>query len=55
MKEHAAAGHFLAGSMGRKVSSAIRFVKWGGKRAIITSLERAVEALAGKTRTIITR
>jgi carbamate kinase len=55
MKRHAAAGHFLAGSMGPKVSSAIRFIEWGGDRAIITSLESAADALAGRTGTIISK
>ncbi|MFA4662180.1 carbamate kinase [Pyrococcus kukulkanii] len=44
-------GHFKAGSMGPKVLAAIRFVRWGGKRAIIAHLEKAVEALEGKTGT----
>ncbi|MCD6102312.1 MAG: carbamate kinase [Candidatus Cloacimonetes bacterium] len=48
-------GHFLAGSMGPKVTAAIRFVKAGGERAIITSLKNAVDALQGKTGTIIVR
>ncbi len=46
-------GHFKAGSMGPKVKAAIRFVKNGGKMAIITALEKAVEALAGKAGTRI--
>ncbi len=54
MKKHAAEGHFLAGSMGPKVAAAMKFVEWGGQRAIITSLDKAVDALAGKTGTIIT-
>jgi carbamate kinase len=53
-KEYSDAGHFLAGSMGPKVKACIRFLEWGGKKAIITSLDRAVDALAGKTGTIIT-
>jgi carbamate kinase len=55
IKKHAAEGHFLAGSMGPKIASAIKFVEWGGERAIITSLDKAVDALAGKTGTIITQ
>ena len=46
-------GHFLAGSMGPKVTAAIRFVKAGGEKSIITSLANAVDALEGKTGTII--
>jgi carbamate kinase len=53
-KEYSSQGHFLAGSMGPKVKACIRFLEWGGKKAIITSLDKAVEALAGKTGTIIT-
>jgi len=54
-KAYAAEGHFLAGSMGPKVASAIKFVEDGGQRAVITSLDKAVDALAGKTGTIITK
>lgn len=48
-------GHFLAGSMGPKVKACIRFIEWGGKRAIITSLDKAIEALDGKTGTEIVK
>ena len=40
--------------MGPKVEAAIRFVENGGKKSIITSLEKAIDALNGKTGTIIT-
>ena len=46
-------GHFLMGSMGPKIQAAIRFVRWGGKAAIITSLDKALDALHGKTGTHI--
>jgi len=46
-------GQFLMGSMGPKVLSCIRFVRAGGKKAIITSLNKAVEGLEGLTGTII--
>ncbi len=46
-------GHFLAGSMGPKVQAAVRFAKWSRKEAVITSLDKAVDALAGKTGTHI--
>jgi carbamate kinase len=49
----AAEGHFLAGSMGPKIQAAVRFVKWSGKEAIITSLDKALEAVEGKTGTHI--
>ncbi|NJE46669.1 carbamate kinase [Thermococcus sp. GR7] len=44
-------GHFKKGSMGPKVLAAIRFVEWGGERAVIAALDKAVEALEGKTGT----
>lgn len=40
-------GHFGAGSMGPKVAAMIDYVRHGGKRAFITSLEKVTEALAG--------
>ena len=46
-------GHFLPGSMGPKVKACIRFLKHGGKMAIITSLEKALEALRGESGTKI--
>ena len=52
-KKYLAEGHFLAGSMGPKVRACVRFLEWGGRRAIITSLDKAVEALDGKTGTQI--
>jgi carbamate kinase len=46
-------GHFGKGSMEPKVLSAIKFIRSGGKTAIISSLEKAVPALEGKTGTRI--
>ena len=54
-KKYLEEGHFLAGSMGPKVRACIRFLEWGGQRAIITALDKAVEALEGKTGTRIAR
>ena len=48
-------GHFKKGSMGPKVLAAIRFVEWGGERAIIAALDRTVEALEGKTGTQVVK
>ena len=45
--------HFKAGSMGPKVLACMRFVEWGGECAIITSLDKAVDALVGKAGTRI--
>jgi len=52
-KKYLEEGHFLAGSMGPKVKACIRFLEWGGKRAVITSLDKAVAALVGETGTHI--
>ena len=46
-------GQFPKGSMGPKILAAISFVENGGKKVIITSIERIVDAFAGKTGTII--
>jgi carbamate kinase len=48
-------GHFLPGSMGPKILACIRFLQWGGEKAIITSLDKANEALERRTGTIITK
>ncbi len=48
-------GHFAPGSMLPKVQAAVKFAKANpGKKAIITSLYKAVDALEGKTGTVIT-
>lgn len=48
-------GHFAPGSMLPKVQAAVKFAKANpGKKAIITSLFKAVDALDGKTGTVIT-
>ena len=52
-KKRLSEGHFGAGSMGPKVEAALGFVERGGERAIITSLEKAVDALEDKTGTHI--
>ncbi|OGF55850.1 MAG: carbamate kinase [Candidatus Fraserbacteria bacterium RBG_16_55_9] len=54
-KRYLAAGEFPSGSMGPKIEAAIRFLGNGGERAIITSLDRAQEALAGQAGTQIVR
>jgi carbamate kinase len=46
-------GHFGAGSMGPKVAAMIDYVRHGGKRAFITSLDKVVDALCGKAGTEI--
>ena len=48
-------GHFAPGSMLPKVKAAMKFVEaYPEKKAIITSLSKAVDALEGKTGTVIT-
>jgi carbamate kinase len=46
-------GQFPVGSMGPKIQSAVRFLVSGGNRVIISSLEKAEEALAGRAGTTI--
>ena len=50
-----AAGEFPPGSMGPKVEAAVEFVERGGERAVITSLDRIAEAVAGRAGTTIAR
>ncbi len=54
-ERYQAQGHFAGGSMGRKMDAAMRFVRRGGKAAMITGLDKALEALEGKTGTRITK
>ena len=53
MRELAAAGHFVSGSMGPKVAAAMQFVDQGGQRAVITSLEHIETAITGDFGTVI--
>ena len=48
---HIVEGHFSAGAMLPKVEAAMQFIGNGGKRAVITRLDRIVEAVDGKTGT----
>ena len=53
-RQYVAEGHFAPGSMLPKVKAAIDFAVSGpGKKAIITSLYKAVDALEGRTGTVI--
>ena len=55
-ERYASEGHFGVGSMLPKVEAAMRFVRANPeKRAIITSLNKALDALDGRTGTVITR
>lgn len=54
-EKHCEDGQFAPGSMLPKVQAAMKFVKANpDKKAIITSLDKAVDALEGKTGTVIT-
>jgi len=54
-KRRHAEGHFAKGSMEPKVRAAIRFIEAGGEKAIITSLDHAMDALEGNAGTTISR
>jgi carbamate kinase len=47
LEEYARAGHFPPGNMGPKIESVLRFLRQGGKEAIITSCENLCQAVAG--------
>jgi carbamate kinase len=47
------AGQFGEGSMKPKVEAGIRFIRAGGRRTIITALNKALEALEGRVGTMI--
>ena len=53
MEAYAAAGHFASGSMGPKVEAALRFVRSGGSRSIITALDQLAPAIDGHVGTVI--
>lgn len=53
MRKLVAEGHFRAGSMGPKVEACLRFIEWGGQIAIITSLDKAIDALMDQSGTRI--
>jgi len=46
-KHYLKEGHFLTGSMAPKVLACIRFIEYGGEKAIITSLDKAWSAIQG--------
>ncbi len=47
-KKHLGEGQFPPGSMGPKIEACIRFIEYGGEKAIITCLECADDALEGR-------
>jgi carbamate kinase len=52
-KEYLKDGHFPPGSMGPKIEAAIEFLEQGGERVVISSIERAAEAVLGDAGTTI--
>ena len=48
-------GQFPPGSMGPKIQAAINFLKEGGEKVVITSVDKHLEAMAGKTGTRIVK
>jgi len=53
LKEYYEKGHFPPGSMGPKILAAIRFLESGGKKVIISDVEKGWEAYKGETGTHI--
>jgi len=53
MKKYLKEGYFAEGSMAPKVESALGFLESGGQRAVIGSLDRAEDALSGRSGTTI--
>ena len=54
LEEYGRAGHFPPGNMGPKVESVLRFLRNGGREAVITSQEHLSEAVMGFAGTHIT-
>ncbi len=52
-RRYLAEGHFPPGSMGPKIEAAIWFLTHGGKRVIITSIEKSLAAAHGRAGTVI--
>jgi len=52
-RKHLADGQFPPGSMGPKITAALRFIERGGPRAVITSLDKLDLALEGRAGTAI--
>lgn len=53
-EHYLAQGQFGAGSMAPKIEAALSFLRNGGRRVVITSLERLRDAVAGRAGTLIT-
>ncbi len=55
LKKYYEDGKFPKGSMGPKILSAIRFIESGGKKVIISNVDKGWAAIQGKTGTHITK
>jgi len=55
IKKYYNEGHFPEGSMGPKILAAIRFLESGGKKVIISHVDKGYEAFKGKTGTHIVK
>jgi len=55
LEQYMKEGHFKEGSMSPKISAAMRFVKNGGKEAIIAELGKLAEAMQDKSGTHVVR
>ncbi len=53
IRRHRDDGQFPPGSMGPKIDAAIDFIERGGRRVVIGPLDRAADALEGRTGTHI--
>lgn len=53
-EKYAAEGQFPKGSMGPKIEAACDFIKRGGAKVVITSMENATAAAEGRAGTVIT-
>jgi carbamate kinase len=53
-EEYLRQGHFPPGSMGPKIEAAIDFLRNGGTKVVISSIEKAAEAVFGNAGTVIT-
>ena len=55
LKKYYDEGHFPPGTMGPKILAVVRFLEYGGKKVIISNVEKGWEAIQGKTGTHITK
>lgn len=54
-EEYLRQGHFPPGSMGPKIEAAIDFLRNGGTKVVVSSIDKAAEAVFGNAGTVITR